>query len=83
MYLQGLPLLKDCDAIGRSRFTESFSSFLIAGGEELSPCTRERIQRLYAKFKDILDSSTSQINLKVKIKLSKEAAFAHPTVYAP
>lgn len=50
--------------------------------QKRTECTQKEVKRLYAKFKEILDSSTSQINFKVKIKLSKEVAFAHPIVYA-
>ena len=41
-------------------------------------CSIKETQRLYKKFKEILQTSTSQIGLQVKLKALDEVAFRHP-----
>jgi histone H3/H4 len=48
--------------------------------QQESQCSRKEVKRLYRKFRKILDSATSKVNLKVKINLNSEAAFKHPSV---
>lgn len=45
-------------------------------------CDQKEITRLYKKFKKILTTSTSKINLETKLKLLNDEAFCHP-ILAP
>jgi len=43
-------------------------------------CTGKEIKALYKKFKNVLTTSTSKVNLYVKIKSLSDEAFSHPTL---
>jgi hypothetical protein len=46
--------------------------------QEETKCSKKERDRLYKKFKKILETSTSQVSLEVKLKSLDEAAFNHP-----
>jgi hypothetical protein len=46
--------------------------------QEQTQCTDKERGRLYKVFKKVLESSTSQVSLEVKLKYLNEAAFHHP-----
>jgi hypothetical protein len=46
--------------------------------QEHTQCTDKERSRLYKVFKKVLESSTSQVSLEVKLKSLHEAAFNHP-----
>jgi hypothetical protein len=46
--------------------------------QEQTKCTKKEIDRLYKKFKKVLETSTSQVSLEVKLKFLDDAAFNHP-----
>jgi len=46
--------------------------------QEQTQCTDKEKDRLYKVFKKVLESSTSQISLEVKLKSLNEVAFDHP-----
>jgi len=46
--------------------------------QEQTQCSNKERGRLYKEFKKVLESSTSQISLEVKLKSLNEAAFDHP-----
>src|SRR4030043_625323 len=46
--------------------------------QEQTQCTDKERGRLYKVFKKVLESSTSQVSLEVKLKSLHEAAFNHP-----
>jgi hypothetical protein len=46
--------------------------------QEQTQCTDKERSRLYKVFKRVLESSTSQVSLEVKLKSLHEAAFDHP-----
>jgi len=43
-------------------------------------CSHKEVKRLYEKFRKILDTATSKVNLEVKIDMAKETAFDHPSI---
>ena len=43
-----------------------------------SKCTDKEVTRLYKKFKKVLKTSTSKINLETKLKVLDDDAFSHP-----
>ena len=43
-----------------------------------SKCTDQEVTRLYKKFKKVLKTSTSKINLEIKLKTLNDDAFSHP-----
>ena len=43
-----------------------------------SKCTDQEVDKLYKKFKKVLKTSTSKVNLEVKIKALDDDAFSHP-----
>ena len=43
-----------------------------------SKCTDQEVTRLYKKFKKVLKTSTSKINLEIKLKTLDDDAFSHP-----
>ena len=43
-----------------------------------SKCTDKEVTRLYKKFKKVLKTSTSKINLEIKLKTLDDNAFSHP-----
>jgi len=46
--------------------------------QDESKCSKQEITRLYKKFKKVLKTSTSKVNLAVKIKSLNDEAFGHP-----
>jgi len=46
--------------------------------QEQSRCTDQEVTRLYKKFKKVLKTSTSKVNLEIKIKTLNDDAFSHP-----
>jgi hypothetical protein len=55
------------------RFREVLTDY-----QKETKCTQSEVTRLYKEFKRILKTSTSKINLDVKIKLLNDDAFNHP-----
>ena len=43
-----------------------------------SKCTDKEVTRLYKKFKKVLKTSTSKVNLETKLKTLNDDAFSHP-----
>lgn len=43
-----------------------------------SKCTDQEVTRLYEKFKKVLKTSTSKVNLEIKLKTLDDDAFSHP-----
>ncbi len=46
--------------------------------QDQSECTDKEVSRLYKKFKDVLKTSTSKINLEARIKSLNDEAFSSP-----
>lgn len=46
--------------------------------QEQSKCTDQEVTRLYKKFKKVLKTSTSKVNLEIKLKTLDDDAFSHP-----
>ena len=46
--------------------------------QEETKCSQKEIKRLYSKFKNVLETSSHQVSLKVKLKSLNEPAFNHP-----
>lgn len=59
------------------RFREALEEY-----RQQSHCTREKASELYKKFKQVLKSSTSKINLDTRIKLLDDEAFLDPILRA-
>ena len=43
-----------------------------------SKCTDQEVTRLYKKFKKVLKTSTSKVNLEIKLKTLNDDAFSYP-----
>ncbi len=43
-----------------------------------SKCTDNEVTKLYNKFKNVLKTSTSKVNLEIKLKTLNDDAFPHP-----
>jgi hypothetical protein len=56
---------------------KKFRQALVEYQEQIQ-CTDQERSRLYKVFKKVLESSTSQISVEVKLKSLREAAFNHP-----
>jgi hypothetical protein len=59
------------------RFREALEEY-----RKKSNCSREKTSELYKKFKQVLKSSTSKINLETKIKFLDDEAFLDPILQA-
>jgi len=59
------------------RFLEALEEF-----QKQSKCSRGRISELYKKFKKILKTSTSKVNLETKIKFLNDEEFLDPILQA-
>jgi hypothetical protein len=46
--------------------------------QEETKCSQKKIKSLYCKFKNVLETSSHQVSLKVKLKSLNEPAFNHP-----
>jgi len=46
--------------------------------QEQTKCSKTETKRLYSKFKKVLDTSSSQVSLEVKLKSLDDPAFNHP-----
>ncbi len=59
------------------RFREAVEEY-----RKKSNCSREKASELYKKFKQVLKSSTSKVNLQTRIKLLDDEAFLDPILRA-
>ncbi len=55
------------------KFSDALSKY-----QEQLRCTDQEVARLYKKFKKVLKTSTSKVNLEIKIKTLDDNAFSHP-----
>ncbi len=58
------------------KFRQALSEY-----QKQTKCSIKEVKRLYEKFCKILATSTSKVNLEVKIDMAKETAFDHPSIH--